>query len=120
MSIFLSCILIKLSLYCLLRIQHTILTEIPLNICIILPFICTIDIVFRFINQKDLKAIVAYSSVLHTNLLIALIHLDSLKILKSSIYYIWGHSLATTSLFLVINIIESRYGTRNINYLSGI
>jgi NADH:ubiquinone oxidoreductase subunit 4 (subunit M) len=88
MSIFLSCTLIKLSLYCLLRVQHTILSEIPLDICVVLPFVCTIDIVFRVINQRDLKAIVAYSSVLHTNLLIALIHLDSLKVLKSTIYYI--------------------------------
>lgn len=120
MSIFLSCILIKLSLFCLLRVQHTLLTEISFNICIFFSFICSIDIVFRFINLKDLKAIIAYSSVLHTNLLLSLIHLDSFKILKSSIFYIWGHSLATTSLFIIVNVLESRYSSRNILYISGV
>jgi len=88
MSIFLSCILIKLSLFSLLRVQHCLLSEIPFNICIFLSFFCCIDIVFRFPSLRDLKAIIAYGSVLHTNLLVALIHLDSLKSLKNSIYYI--------------------------------
>ena len=120
MSIFLSCILIKLSLFCLLRVQHVLLSEISFNICIFFSFICSIDIVFRFINLRDLKAIVAYGSVLHTNLLIALIHLDSFKVLKSSVFYIWGHSLSTTSLFIIINVLESRYSSRNILYISGV
>lgn len=120
MSIFLSCILIKLSFFCLLRLQHVLLSEISFNICIFFSFLCSIDIVFRFINLKDLKAIVAYGSVLHTNLLLALIHFDSFKIIKTSIFYIWGHSLATTSLFIIINNIESRYSSRNILYISGL
>ena len=120
MSIYLSCILIKLSLFCLLRIQHILMSEISFNICIFFSFLCSIDIVFRFINLKDLKAIVAYGSVLHTNLLLALVHFDSLKILKSSVFYIWGHSLATASLFIIINSIESRYSSRNILFISGI
>lgn len=120
MSIFLSCILIKLSLFSLLKIQHLLLSEISLNICIFISFFCCLDITFRYSNLRDLKAIIAYGSVLHTNLLLALIHLDSLKSLKNSIYYIWGHSLSTTTLFIIVNMIETRYGTRNIIYISGL
>jgi hypothetical protein len=47
-----------------------------------------IDVVYRFINLRDLKAIIAYGSVLHTNLLLILIHMDSFKNLKTSIYYV--------------------------------
>ena len=39
-------------------------------------------------DLKDLKAIIAYSSVLHTNLLLALIHFDNFKILNNSILYV--------------------------------
>ena len=88
MSIFLSCILIKLSFFSLLRFQHILLTEISYTICIIFASLTAIDIVYRFINLRDLKAIIAYSSVLHTNLLLILIHMDSFKNLKTSIYYI--------------------------------
>jgi formate hydrogenlyase subunit 3/multisubunit Na+/H+ antiporter MnhD subunit len=54
---------------------------------------------FRFLNLRDLKAVIAYSSVLHTNLLVALLHFDNIKVLSNSILYIWGHSLATAGLF---------------------
>lgn len=119
MSIFLSCVLIKLSLFCLLTLQHLLTSEIPLYIFIIFPLYAVIDIIFRFINLKDLKAIIAYGSVLHTNLLVILIHLDSFKIIKNITPYIWGHSLSTASLFILVFLIESRYSTRNIIYLSG-
>lgn len=88
MSIFLSCILIKLSLFALLRLQCLLLSEISFNICIFVSLLCTFDIVIRFVNLQDLKAMIAYGSVLHTNLLITLIHLDSFSIIKNSIFYI--------------------------------
>lgn len=120
MSIFLSCILIKLSFFSLLRFQQILLTEISYTICIIAAALTSIDIVYRFINLRDLKAIIAYGSVLHTNLLLILIHLDSFKSLKTSIYYIWGHSLATATMFLVVNALEIRYSSRNILHISGV
>lgn len=119
-SIFLSCVLIKISLYCLLKIQSIFLSECNFFIFIILPIFGILDIIFRITNVKDLKAIVAYSSVLHTNLLIILIHIDSLNNIKYISYYIWGHSLLTTIFFLLINIIENNYNSRNILYINGI
>lgn len=119
-SIFLSCILIKISLYCLLKVQSIFLINCNSIFFIILPIFGILDIVFRIANIKDLKAIVAYSSVLHTNLLIILIHLDSLNNIKYISYYIWGHSILTTMFFLIINILENNYNSRNILYISGI
>lgn len=120
MSIFLSCILIKLSYFCLFRVKFILMTEISYNICIIVTLISVIDIIFRIINLRDLKAIIAYSSVLHTNLLLALVHLDTFRIINNSILYVWGHSLATASIFISINLIESRYNSRNIIVVSGL
>ena len=119
-SVFLSCILIKLSFFCLFRCQFVLSSEISLNICLIVTFLSVIDIVFRFFNLRDLKAIIAYSSVLHTNLLLSLVHLDNFKIVNSSIIYVWGHSLATATLFISVNLIEMRYGSRNIMQVSGL
>lgn len=119
-SIFLSCILIKLAYFALVKVQLSLSSEISLNICILVGILCTIDIVFRFINLKDLKAIIAYSSVLHTNLLIILIHIDHFKIVSYSLLYVWGHSLATACLFLCVNLIESIYGSRHIFNVTGL
>ena len=120
MSVFLSCILIKLSYFCLFRFQFSLLSEISFNVCIVVTFLSAIDTIFRFINLKDLKAIIAYSSVLHTNLLLALVHLDTFKVINGTVLYVWGHSLATASIFIAINLIESRYSSRNIVQVSGL
>ena len=119
-SIFLSCILIKVALFCLLKIQISLNSEISYNCCVIVCSLCVVDIVMRFVHLKDLKAIIAYSSVLHTNLLIILIHIDNFKILNYVLLYIWGHSYATTCLFLCVFLIEILYGTRNILFISGL
>lgn len=120
MSIFLSCILIKLSFFCLLKIKFIFLSEISFNLCILVTLLCVFDITFRLINLKDLKAIIAYSSVLHTNLLLTLIHFDTFHIMNNSTLYIWGHSLSTAAMFLIVNLIESKYGSRNILQISGL
>jgi NADH:ubiquinone oxidoreductase subunit 4 (subunit M) len=52
--------------------------------------------------------------------LLALVHFDSFRVLNTSILYIWGHSLSTACIFICINIIESRYNTRNPINLSGL
>lgn len=119
-SIYLSCVLIKLSFYCLIKVKYLLLSTISLNICIMACLVCILDITVRLIILKDLKAIVAYSSVLHTNFLILLIHLDSFQVLNNTIMYVWGHSLATACMFLVINLIESKFGTRSILQISGL
>jgi NADH:ubiquinone oxidoreductase subunit 4 (subunit M) len=46
--------------------------------------------------------------------------MDSFKNLKTSIYYVWGHSLATAAMFLIVNALETRYSSRNILYISGV
>lgn len=120
MSIYLSCILIKLSFFCLIKVKYLLLTEISLNLCVFVTLLCAFEITIRLINLKDLKAIVAYSSVLHTNFLLLLIHLDSFQVLNNSIMYIWGHSLATACMFLSINLIESKFGSRNILQITGL
>ena len=88
MSVFLSCILIKLSYYCLIRFQIVLSSEISYNLCILVTLLCIIDLTTRILNITDLKALVAYSSVIHTNILLALVHFDSFRVLNTNILYI--------------------------------
>ena len=120
LSIFLSCILVKICFYGLLRMHLIIGGEI-----IILPFIFFIglsvfDVTIRLIIQVDLKAVTAYGSVLHVNLLVLLFLVDTSMINNGLIFYIWGHSYATAGMFFVIHLIERCCGTRLTFELSGI
>nr|WRQ72607.1 NADH dehydrogenase subunit 4 [Spirostomum yagiui] len=120
-SIFLSCIIIKLSYFCMLKFQYFLPGEIIVSFCIFLGVLGVIDIIFHVINIRDLKSLIAHSSVLHTNLLIILTHTDTIHTsLNNILLYVWGHSLSTAGLFLCVYLIELRFGTRNIIHISGI
>jgi NADH-quinone oxidoreductase subunit M len=120
-SIFLSCIIIKLSYFCMLKFQYFLPGEIVVKTCIFLGILGVLDIIFHIINIRDLKSLIAHSSVLHTNLLIILTHTDTIhSSLNNILLYVWGHSLSTAGLFLCVYLIELRFGTRNIIHVSGV
>jgi NADH:ubiquinone oxidoreductase subunit 4 (subunit M) len=88
MSIFLSCILIKVCLYGLIRTFSLVGGLVPF-----LPFVFFIglgvfDVASRLINQVDLKAITAYGSVLHVNLLMLIFLFDTSSLSLGFVIYI--------------------------------
>lgn len=120
MSIFLSCILIKICFFGLIKMYMIVGGEV-----LILPFLfCAgmgvFDLTSRLLIQVDLKAITAYSSVLHINLFIILFLLDTNILNSGLVLYIWGHSYATAGMFFSINLIERCCGTRLTFELSGV
>lgn len=120
-SIFLSCIVIKLSYFCMLKFHYFLPGELIVNWCVFLGVLGVIDVIFHIINVRDLKSLIAHSSVLHTNLLIILTHTDTVHMsLNNLLLYVWGHSLSTAGLFLCVYLIELRFSTRNIIHVTGV
>lgn len=119
-SIFLSCILIKLSYFSLLKFKFIFNSEISYNFFILVILYSSFDVVSRVVNVRDLKSLIAHGSVLHTNLLLLLTHIDNIKFFKGLALYILGHSYATAALFICVNLIEAHYGSRNITVVSGL
>lgn len=120
MSIFLSCILIKVCFYGFFKMLISISGEIVIFPFIFLAGICVFDLTVRLIIQVDLKAITAYGSVLHVNLFLILFLVDTGMLNNGLIFYIWGHSYATAGVFFVINLIERCCGSRLTFELVGI
>lgn len=88
MSVFLSCVLIKVCLYGLVRIFLLIRGG---EVIIPLIFVVTVsvfDLTLRLASQTDLKAVTAYGSVLHVNLLVLLFLLDTNIPSSGFIFYI--------------------------------
>lgn len=120
MSIFLSCILIKICLYALVRFLTLLHGDL-----VIIPFIFVVclsvfDLTLRLSIQTDLKAITAYGSVLHVNLLLLLILLDTSVLSTGTLLYVWGHSYATAGAFFAINLAERATGSRSTVENSGL
>lgn len=70
--------------------------------------------------QRDIKKLVAYSSVSHLGFcVLGLMALNDIG-MQGSVLYMINHGLSTGAMFLVIGMIYDRYHTRDIDQLSGL
>lgn len=122
-SVILAGILLKLGTYGFLRLSLPIL---PLGTVAFAPLMATLAVIGIIYGslaawvQKDVKKLVAYSSVAHLGFCI--LGMFSLKIagLSGSVVYMLNHGLSTGALFLVIGMIYERYHTRDVNAIGGL
>jgi NADH-quinone oxidoreductase subunit M len=72
------------------------------------------------IRQQDMKRLVAYSSIAHVGLIAAGIFAFSLQAMQGAVIQMVSHGINIVGLFIVIDIIERRTGTREISKLGGL
>ncbi len=75
---------------------------------------------FHSIFKRDLKEILAYSTISALGMLVFLIGLGTPESLLAAAVFIIVHALYKASLFLVTGIIDHETGTRDIGLLSGL
>ena len=71
-------------------------------------------------NQKDLKRLIAYSSIAHVGLIAAGVFVFNAQALQGAMIQMLSHGVNVFALFYIIYIIESRTDTRQMNLLGGI
>jgi NADH-quinone oxidoreductase subunit M len=71
-------------------------------------------------TQKDMKRLLAYSSIAHVGLIAAGIFAFNPQGLQGGIIQMLSHGINVVGLFFVVDIIQSRTGTRDIGSLGGI
>lgn len=72
------------------------------------------------IRQDDLKRLVAYSSIAHIGLMSAALFAENLSATQGVMIQMFNHGINIIGLWILIDIIERRYGTRKISELGGI
>jgi len=72
------------------------------------------------IMQKDMKRLIAYSSIAHVGLIAAGLFAVNEQSLQGAIIQMFAHGVNVVGLFFIIDIIETRTGTRDIASLGGI
>ena len=126
-SVILAGVLLKMGAYGILRISYPML---PLATKAFLPFL----VILAFINivygaacalvQKDIKKMVAYSSVNHMGYCIlgmtAVIGTSASAGLSGAVLQMVTHGIITGSLFLLVGVIYDRAHTRDIDAFGGL
>lgn len=121
-SIILAAVLLKIGGYGLIRIIPLFNKNInKINIWIIsISLIGACYTSLNCIQQKDIKELIAYSSVAHIGLVLTGLF-SSIKLgLYGAIIIIFAHGLSSSALFLLVTDIYNKYHSRNILNIKGL
>jgi len=72
------------------------------------------------LRQKDMKRLVAYSSIAHVGLIAAGVLVLTIHAMQGAVIQMVSHGINIVGLFLVIDLVEQRTKTRNITDLGGL
>jgi NADH-quinone oxidoreductase subunit M len=122
-SVVLAAVLLKMGAYGFLRFA---LPLFPAAVEKCLPFLSILALIgivyggMMALVQKDIKSLVAYSSVSHMGLVMLAIFSLTTEGTEGAIYQMLNHGLSTGALFLIVGILYERAHTRMIADFGGV
>jgi NADH-quinone oxidoreductase subunit M len=75
---------------------------------------------FAALGQRDMKTLVAYSSLSHLGLVLLAFFAFDLTSVAASLVMIVSHGLISAAVFLVVGFVEERSGTRDLDAFGGL
>jgi NADH-quinone oxidoreductase subunit M len=122
-SVILAAVMLKLGTYGFLRFGLYLFPEASVYFAPLFLTLGTIGIIYGAIvatMQRDLKRLVAYSSVAHLGFIVFGIFALNREALEGAILQMVNHGLSTGALFLLVGMIYERRHTREIAQLKGL
>ncbi len=122
-SAILAGVLLKLGTYGFCRLSLAVLPDASLQWAPVIAIFSIIGIIYASLAawvQKDVKKLVAYSSVAHLGF--CMLGMFSLKVagVSGAVIYMINHGLSTGALFLLIGAMYERYHTRDMDSIGGL
>jgi NADH-quinone oxidoreductase subunit M len=121
-TIVMSALMVKMGLYAVVKWLIPIFPNVDKQFYSVIMVLALIGIIYGSllaIAQKDIKRLIAYSSLAHVGLMI--MGAFSMNKYGSQGLYLqmFNHGIIITGLWLLVDFIESRYKTRNLKELGG-
>ncbi len=122
-SVVLAALLLKIGAYGLLRIVYPVFPDVAVDMSWTVAVIGVLSIIYGALNalaSKDLKRLIAYSSVSHMGFV--LLGLSSLTAegVSGAVYQMVSHGIISAMLFLIAGVLYDRTTDRLINNYSGL
>ena len=122
-SVILAGVLLKLGTYGIIRFGLFLFPEAAVDLAPLLLTLATIGIIYGAMVatvQRDLKRLVAYSSVAHLGFIVLGTFALTTQGLSGGVLQMVNHGLSTGALFLLVGMIYERRHTRQIAELNGL
>lgn len=122
-SVILAGVLLKMGTYGFLRFNLSLFPDAAVKLAPVIGWLAVIGILYGAIvsfSQKDVKKLVAYSSVSHLGfVMLGLFALNSIGV-SGAILQMINHGLSTGALFLLVGMIYEQTHTREISVYGGL
>jgi len=122
-SVLLAAVLLKMGAYGFLRLGLPLFPQAAASFAPALSILAVIGIVYgglMALVQKDMKSLVAYSSVSHMGLIMLAVFSLNFEATEGALYQMLNHGLSTGALFLCVGILYERTHTRLIKDYGGV
>jgi NADH-quinone oxidoreductase subunit M len=122
-SVVLAAVLLKMGTYGFLRFAMPLFPDALMKLLPYLSILALIGIIYgglMALIQKDVKSLVAYSSVSHMGLIMLAVFAMNFEGIQGGIYQMLNHGLSTGALFLCVGILYERAHTRLIKDFGGV
>jgi NADH-quinone oxidoreductase subunit M len=122
-SIILAGILLKTGAYGFIRLSLPLFPDAAARFLPGLSVLAAVGIVYgglMALVQKDMKSLVAYSSVSHMGLVVLAVFALNAEAMEGALFQMIGHGLGTGALFLCVGVLYERTHTRRISDYGGV
>ncbi len=119
-SIFLSGFLVKSSLYCLFMLFSIFNTNQAYFMLIVWVFYSLIAGTVGLARVADIKKLIAWATIQEMSFMLIFLVFKQLFLTHTCILFIILHGLMSTYMFYLVDIIQRRYGTRELFFIKGL
>ncbi len=122
-SVILAAVLLKMGTYGFLRFNLPLFPDATLTLAPWMAVLAIIGIIFGAMSayrQKDMKKLVAYSSISHLGFVVLGIFALNLQGISGALIQMVNHGLSTGALFLIVGMLYERRHTRLLSAFGGL